>query len=125
MTREEIRQELIAYLRQALTDRKKAGAIQLVELCQHLQRKVGYPAVRSAHQIARELLQEFVNNNVLFIGHGDSEGFPWFTVTEYGSKVESRMGAGADAKAPSRFPSPLIKPDMRISSHPAFRLVSP
>jgi hypothetical protein len=48
--------------------------------------RVGHPAVRSAHQIARELLQEFVNNNVLFIGYGDAEGFPWFTVTEYGRK---------------------------------------
>ncbi|MGD0009734.1 MAG: hypothetical protein ABSE93_14460 [Terriglobia bacterium] len=86
MTREEIRQEFIAYLRQALADRTKGGAIQLMELCQHLQRKVGYPAVRSVHQIARELLQEFVNNNVLFIGYGDAEGFPWFTVTEYGRK---------------------------------------
>jgi hypothetical protein len=30
-------------------------------------------------------------------------------------QVESRMGAGANAWAPSRFPSPLIKPDVRIS----------
>jgi hypothetical protein len=29
--------------------------------------------------------------------------------------VESRMGAGADAEAPSRFPSPLVKPDVPIS----------
>jgi hypothetical protein len=29
--------------------------------------------------------------------------------------VESTMGAGADAVAPSRFPSPLIKPDVPIS----------
>jgi len=39
--------------------------------------------------------------------------------------VESRMGASTDAEAPPRFPSPLIKPDMRISRHPAFRLASP
>src|SRR5262245_46458870 len=30
--------------------------------------------------------------------------------------VESRTSAGADGKAPSRFPSPLIKPDVPISS---------
>lgn len=88
MTREEIRQELLSYLRQSLTNRS-GGAIQLMDLCQHLQRKVGYPALRSAHQIARELLQEFVNNNVLFIGYGDAEGFPWFTLTEYGRKCIS------------------------------------
>jgi hypothetical protein len=29
--------------------------------------------------------------------------------------VESRMGASTDAEAPPRFPSPLIKPDVRIS----------
>ncbi len=29
--------------------------------------------------------------------------------------VESRMGAGADRRAPPRFPSPLIKPDVPIS----------
>ncbi len=30
--------------------------------------------------------------------------------------VESRLGASADAEAPSRFPAPLIKPDVPISS---------
>jgi len=29
--------------------------------------------------------------------------------------VESRMGASTDAEAPPRFPSPLIKPDARVS----------
>jgi len=31
------------------------------------------------------------------------------------AKVESRTGAVADAEAPPRFPSPLIKPDVPIS----------
>src|ERR1041385_3416655 len=30
--------------------------------------------------------------------------------------VESRLGASADAEAPPRFPAPLIKPDVPISS---------
>jgi hypothetical protein len=86
MTREEIRQELIAFLRQALTGRPWPGTIDLMRLNHHLQTKVGNTGIGSAHQIARELLQEFVNNNVLFIGYSDQEGFPWFTVTEYGRK---------------------------------------
>lgn len=86
MTREEIRQELMAYLRQVLRDYGPPGTTQLMNLRAHLETKVGHPAIRSIHQIARELLQEFVNNNVLFIGYGDQEGFPWFTVTEYGRK---------------------------------------
>src|SRR6266851_8480548 len=32
-----------------------------------------------------------------------------------GNLVESTMGASADAVAPSRFPSPLIKPDVPVS----------
>ena len=35
------------------------------------------------------------------------------------------MGAGTDAEAPPRFPSPLIKPDVPDFEHPAFRLTSP
>src|SRR5712691_7770923 len=31
------------------------------------------------------------------------------------AQVESRTGAGTDAEAPPRFPSPLIKPDVPIS----------
>ena len=42
------------------------------------------PNTSAAQRIARELLQEFVNNNLLFIGYGDNEGFPWFTLTAYG-----------------------------------------
>jgi hypothetical protein len=30
--------------------------------------------------------------------------------------VESRLGASTDAGAPPRFPAPLIKPDMPVSS---------
>jgi len=85
MTREEIRQELFSYLRQSLANRS-GGAIELMGVFNHLQTEVGYPAIQSVHRIARELLQEFVNNNVLFIGHGDREGLPWFTLTEYGRK---------------------------------------
>jgi hypothetical protein len=36
------------------------------------------------------------------------------TVRYDGYFVESRMGASTDAEAPPRFPSPLIKPDVRI-----------
>jgi hypothetical protein len=52
----------------------------------YLHAKVGHPAITSVQQTARELIQEFVNNNVLFIGYGDQEGLPWFTLTEYGKK---------------------------------------
>jgi hypothetical protein len=84
MTREEIRQELINFLRESLHGSPWPGTIQLMGVYHHFEAKVGNPSVRSVHQIARELLQEFVNNNVLFVGYGDAEGFPWFTVTEFG-----------------------------------------
>ncbi|MCX6635883.1 MAG: type II toxin-antitoxin system HicA family toxin [Acidobacteria bacterium] len=38
-----------------------------------------------------------------------------FTRSERVIEVESRMGASTDAEAPPRFPSPLIKPDVRVS----------
>jgi hypothetical protein len=52
----------------------------------HFKSKVGHPAISAVHQTAREILQELVNNNVLYIGYGDAEGFPWFTITEYGKQ---------------------------------------
>jgi hypothetical protein len=39
----------------------------------------------------------------------------WLGLQSPGKFVESRMGASTDAEAPPRFPSPLIKPDVRIS----------
>jgi len=86
MTREEIRQELIAYLRQSMTDRTWPGTIQLMGVFNHFVTKVGHPEVIAVQRTARELLQELVNNNVLFIGYGESEGFPFFTLTEHGKK---------------------------------------
>lgn len=86
MTREEIRQELMVHLRQSLTERPWPGTIQLMGVYHYFHAKVGHPAITSVQQTARELIQEFVNNNVLFIGYGDQEGLPWFTLTEYGKK---------------------------------------
>jgi hypothetical protein len=86
MTREQIRQELIAYLRASLRDTSRPAAIQLMNVYHHFQSKVGHPAIGAVHQTAREILQELVNNNVLYIGYGDAEGFPWFTITEYGKQ---------------------------------------
>jgi hypothetical protein len=86
MTREEIRQGLIAHLKQALNERPWPGTIQLMGVYHYFHAKVGHPAIASVQQTARELIQEFVNNNVLFIGYGDQEGLPWFTLTEYGRK---------------------------------------
>jgi len=57
-----------------------------MRLYERLKRTSGHPVNNIESRTVRELLQEFVNNNVLFIGHGDLEGFPWFTVTEYGRK---------------------------------------
>jgi hypothetical protein len=84
MTREEIRQELMNFLRQSLREQSRPGSIQLMGVYDHFQSKVGHQAIGSVHPIAREILQELVNNNVLFIGCGDREGFPWFTLTAYG-----------------------------------------
>jgi hypothetical protein len=86
MTREEIRQVIVGYLKLALTDGRSGGAIDLIRLYEHLKRTSGHPVNNLESRTVRELLQELVNNNVLFIGYGDLEGFPWFTVTEYGRK---------------------------------------
>jgi len=83
MNRDEIRQHLSTQLKQSLAKQHPQGSIQLMEVYHYLAKL--YPSnPNGAHRIARELLQEFVNNSVLFIGTGDDQGFPWFTLTAYG-----------------------------------------
>ena len=91
MNRDEIRQHLLEHLKQSLRlNTLNPGSIELGGVCNYLQTFYPHPAISSAQRIARELLQEFVNNNLLFIGLGDSQGFPWFTLTAYGREcVES------------------------------------
>jgi hypothetical protein len=91
MNRDNIRQHLLEHLKQSLRlNALNPGSIELGGVCNYLQTFYPHPAISSAQRIARELLQEFVNNNLLFIGLGDSQGFPWFTLTAYGREcVES------------------------------------
>ncbi len=85
MNRDDIRQHLLEYLKQSLRlNALNPGSIELGGVCNYLQTFHPHPAISSAQRIARELLQEFVNNNLLFIGYGDDQGFPWFTLTGYG-----------------------------------------
>lgn len=79
--REEIRQHLIDYIRHSPKS-SNLDTIDLGNLLESLKKK--YSDVNEAHRIARELLQEFVNNNLMFIGVGDTAGFPFFTLTESG-----------------------------------------
>lgn len=91
MNRDDVRQHLLEHLKQSLrSNTLNPGSIELGGVCNYLQTFYPHPAISSAQRIARELLQEFVNNNLLFIGLGDSQGFPWFTLTAYGREcVES------------------------------------
>jgi len=86
MTRSEIRHQIIALLQQSLKKNLNPGSIAIMDVYQHLQAKVGHLAITSIHPIAREVLQEMLNNNMLFFGAGDDQGWPWFTLTEYGKK---------------------------------------
>ena len=91
MNRDDIRQHLSEYLKQSLRlNTLNPGSIELPGVSNYLQKFYPHPAISPAQRIARELLQEFVNNNLFFIGLGDSQGFPWFTLTAYGREcVES------------------------------------
>lgn len=89
MTRSEIRHEIFELLRQSLKKNLNPGSIAIMEVHQKLQSKVGYPAITTVHSVAREILQELLNNNVLFFGAGDDQGWPWFTLTEYGKSCIS------------------------------------
>lgn len=85
MNRDDIREHLLAYLKQSLTsNRISPGSIQLMGTYEYLTKLYPAPHTSAAQRIARELLQEFVNNNLLFVGYGDDQGFPWFTLTAYG-----------------------------------------
>ena len=55
-------------------------------------------------------------SNVAGLTRLEIEYFDWFGGTQPGPVVESRKGAVPSARAPARFPSPLIKPDVPISS---------
>jgi hypothetical protein len=85
MNRDEIRQHLLNHLKQSLVSNQNSpGSIQVMGVYEYLLKFYPHPHTSAAHRIARELLQEFVNNNLLFIGYGDSQFAPWFTLTEYG-----------------------------------------
>lgn len=85
MNRDEIRQHLLTHLKDSLVSNQNSpGSIQLMGVYHYLARFYPHPTVVTAHRIGRELLQEFVNNNLLFIGYGDDQGFPWLTLTAYG-----------------------------------------
>lgn len=85
MNRDEVRQRLLEHLKQSLVSNQiSPGSIQLMGVYQYLAQFYPHPHTSIAHRIARELLQEFVNNNLLFVGYGDDQGFPWFTLTAYG-----------------------------------------
>jgi len=87
MSRDEVRQHLLEHMKQSLvTNRISPGSIQLMGVYEYLTKFYPPPNTSAVQRIARELLQEFVNNNLLFIGYGDSEGFPWFTLTAYGNE---------------------------------------
>lgn len=84
INRDDVRQHVLEHLKQSLADNNQRGTIQLMNVYHHLANFYPHPQTSASHRIARELLQEFVNNNVLFIGYGDADGFPWFTLTAYG-----------------------------------------
>jgi len=85
VNRDDIRQRLLEHLKASLSKQSRPGSIQLGDVYHYLAQFWGSHAeAEKAHRIARELLQEFVNNNLLFIGYGDNEGFPWLTLTTHG-----------------------------------------
>ena len=85
MNRDEVRQHLLEHLKQSLVlNQISPGSIQVMGVYHYLAQFYPHPQASIAHRIARELLQEFVNNNLLFVGCGDDQGFPWFTLTAYG-----------------------------------------
>jgi hypothetical protein len=84
MTRSEIRHEIFELLRESLKKNLNPGSIAIMDVYGRLQSKVGHPAINRIHPMAREIMQELLNNNVLFFGAGDDQGWPWFTLTEYG-----------------------------------------
>jgi hypothetical protein len=86
INRDDVRQRLLEHLKASLADNNHRGTIQLMGVYHHLAKYWPHPQASIAHRIARELLQEFVNNNLLFVGYGDDQGFPWFTLTSYGAE---------------------------------------
>lgn len=85
MNRDEVRQHLMEHLKQSLVSNQiNPGSIQVMGVYHYLAHFYPHPQASIAQRIARELLQEFVNNNLLFVGCGDDQGFPWFTLTAYG-----------------------------------------
>ena len=84
MNRDDVRQHLLEHLKQSLSERSNPGTTQVMNVYHYLLKFYPHPAISAAQRIARELLQEFVNNNLLFVGYGDDQGFPWFTLTAYG-----------------------------------------
>jgi hypothetical protein len=85
MNRDEVRQHLLEHLKQSLVSNQiNPGSIQVIGVYHYLAQFYPHPQASVAQRIARELLQEFVNNNLLFLGCGDDQGFPWFTLTAYG-----------------------------------------
>ena len=91
MNRDEIRQHLMTHLKESLvTNQISPGSIQLMGVYHYLATFYPHPKTSAAHRVARELLQEFVNNNLLFVGYGDDQGFPWFTLTNYGRECVER-----------------------------------
>lgn len=90
MNRDEIRQHLLEHMKQSLSNGNNPGTIQLMGVYEYLTKFYPPPNTSVAQRIAREILQEFVNNNLLFIGYGDDQGFPWFTLTTHGVECIKR-----------------------------------
>ena len=74
MNRDDVRQHLLEHLKQSLSNANSSrpGSIQLMVVYEYLTKFYPPPNTSAAQRIARELLQEFVNNNLLFIGYGDN-----------------------------------------------------
>lgn len=90
MDREEIRNRIVIYFKQQSSFPPKQP-IQLSDLTlfEDSIKELARPQQLEFHSIMREIIQEFINNGLLYPGlPGDFKShLPWLTITEYGKEV--------------------------------------
>lgn len=95
MTREEIKNLVIQSIKKHVTDLDNGLTtnIQMGRFYNELEQKVTISQmpqnqVIEHYQVIREVIQELINNNMIFPGTAGNHGstYPWLTVTEYGKK---------------------------------------
>ncbi|MGA1874755.1 MAG: hypothetical protein ACMUIA_04030 [bacterium] len=95
MDRYEIRSKIIDHLKQQLPSMEDPDRLPKIQIG-YIYNLLREPTLDASHgkqtkvfSIAREIIQELINNGILYVGNaGDqNSGYPWLTITEHGKEA--------------------------------------